>query len=34
MKNNGKVRDIRSLAIHWNISEMVYWSHLLHILLT
>ena len=26
MKNNFKVRDVRSLAIHWNISEMVYFS--------
>ena len=24
MKNNGKVRDVGSLALHWNISEMVY----------
>ena len=24
MKNNGKVRDVRSLTIHWNISEIVY----------
>ena len=24
MKNNGKVRDVCSLIIHWNISEIVY----------
>ena len=24
MKNNGKVCDVRSLTVHWNISEMVY----------
>ena len=27
MKNNGKVRDVRSLTIHWNIWEMVYYHH-------
>ena len=26
MKNNGKERDVRSLASHLNISEMVYWK--------
>ena len=24
MRNNGKVRDVRSLTIHLNISEIVY----------
>ena len=26
MKNNGKMCDVRSLTIHWNISEMVYYN--------
>ena len=30
MKNNGKVCDVRSLTIHWNISEIDYWVWLLH----
>ena len=24
MKNNGKMRDVCSLTVHWNNSEMVY----------
>ena len=31
MKNNSKVRDVRSLTIRFNISEMVYSSAIGHV---
>ena len=34
MKNKGKVCDVRSLTIHRNISEMVFWIMDKHWLLT
>ena len=26
MQNNGKVRDVHGLTIHWNISKIFYWN--------
>ena len=31
MKNNGRVCDVDSLTIHWNISEMIYLQQVAHV---
>ena len=31
MKNNGKVHDVGSLTVYWNISEMAYYFIAVHV---